>query len=455
MHRQYWRRVLQLGMTAVLMMIVLGGCASETAGSESENSVSAVVQEDPDYLANGDSQEYSENGFMPALMTEVSLDYAACFHIYRYEGGYSLITMDDGSRYFLIPEGQDIPDHVVYSVSVTDIEDHESDDEQAEGAGTNPKDTVGSIQKEEVRLDLKADTSENSVVILQKPLSQIYMSASGAMALFDSAGALKNVRFSSLDAESWYLAPAREAIENGDILYAGKYSEPDYELLLEENCSLALENTMILHKPETKEKLEELGIPVMIERSSYETHPLGRTEWIKVYGELTDHYEQAEAFYETQKQIVETLEQTEPTGKTVAFFYISESGTIVTRKSSDYVAKMIGIAGGSYVFEHLGEEEDNASSTINMTMEDFYVAAKDADYLVYNATIDDPMLSIEELIAENELFLDFKAVQNDNVWCTGRNMYQSTDVIGEIIQSFHEMMTDEDAEDLVYMVRLH
>ena len=49
-----------------------------------------------------------------------------------------------------------------------------------------------------------------------------------------------------------------------------KYNEPDYELILKEGCNFALENTMIGHNPEVKEKLESLGIPVMVERSSYE-----------------------------------------------------------------------------------------------------------------------------------------------------------------------------------------
>lgn len=62
------------------------------------------------------------------------------------------------------------------------------------------------------------------------------------------------------------------------------YSAPDYELILSKNCDLAIESTMIYHKPEVKEKLEQFGIPVLVEHSSYESHPLGRTEWLKLYG---------------------------------------------------------------------------------------------------------------------------------------------------------------------------
>ena len=43
---------------------------------------------------------------------------------------------------------------------------------------------------------------------------------------------------------------------------------------------------MIYHSPEVKEQLEKLGVPVLVERSSYEQDPLGRMEWVKVYGAL-------------------------------------------------------------------------------------------------------------------------------------------------------------------------
>ena len=64
-------------------------------------------------------------------------------------------------------------------------------------------------------------------------------------------------------------------MEKGDILYAGKYSKPDYELILANGCKLAIESTMINHTPDVKEKLEELGIPVLVEQSSYENASAG------------------------------------------------------------------------------------------------------------------------------------------------------------------------------------
>ena len=84
---------------------------------------------------------------------------------------------------------------------------------------------------------------------------------------------------------------AVQAMEEGKILFSGSYSEPDYELMINEGCDLAIESTMILHTPKVQEMIELLGIPVFIEHARYENHPLGRTEWIKVYGVLLDKEE--------------------------------------------------------------------------------------------------------------------------------------------------------------------
>ena len=70
-----------------------------------------------------------------------------------------------------------------------------------------------------------------------------------------------------------------------------------------------------------------------------------------------------------------------------------------------------------------------------MSMEEFYAAAADADYLVYNATVDNPIQSVDELVAKEQLFEDFKAVQEGNVG-VGKYMYQATDIVGQLKQIF-------------------
>ena len=93
---------------------------------------------------------------------------------------------------------------------------------------------------------------------------------------------------------------------------------------------------MIHHNPEVQEKLEQFGIPVMVERSSYESHPLGRTEWMKLYAVLLGKEDVAEKVFKEQTDKLDKVLTADKTDKTVAFFYINSVGAVNIRKSGDY-----------------------------------------------------------------------------------------------------------------------
>ena len=334
--------------------------------------------------------------------SSMELEYATEFAVDYYEGGYALIEVVDDCRYLVVPEEREVPE------------------------GLDP-----------------------SIKVLQQPLDRIYLQATSAMALFDQIDGLDAIRLVGTRKEGWYVENAVKAMEEGKILYSGGYSQPDYELMTNEGCNLAIESTMILHVPKVQEMIELLGIPVFIEHASYETHPLGRTEWVKVYGVLLDRENEANAFFAAQREMVRQFADIEDTGKTVAFFYITSNGSVSIRLTSDYVPKMIEIAGGRYIFQDIAEP-DTKRSSMSVTMETFYNTAVDADFLIYNATIDDPIYTIDELIAKDSLFADFKAVKNGDVWCTGKYLFQATDITGELIVDFNHMLTGQDGMRFLY-----
>lgn len=291
-------------------------------------------------------------------------------------------------------------------------------------------------------MDVPEDLDED-IDIIQQPISNVYLVATAAMTFFDELDSLNTIRLSGTKAEGWAIENVVEEMETGNILFSGKYSEPDYELIMAEDCKLSIQSNMITHAPEIKEKLEELGITVLVEQSSYESHPLARTEWIKVYSVLLDKEELGEELFNKQARILDELKDIENTGKTVTFFYVSSSGNISVRNSHDYVPKMIEIAGGKYIFENLGDP-NKATSTTKMGMEEFYSTAKDADYIIYNSTITGGMNSLSELLEKNELFSNFKAVKEGNVWCTGQNFYQNSNKFGTIIREIRTILIDEE-----------
>ena len=114
---------------------------------------------------------------------------------------------------------------------------------------------------------------------------------------------------------------------------------------------------------------------------------------------------------------------------------------------------MIEIAGGKYIFDNL-ENTENESSSVSLTMEEFYATAVNADYLIYNSSIDSEIQSIDELIGKNKLFADFKAVKEGNVWCTGKYLYQATDIVGNLIGDIHLMLTDGEEKDMTFLYKV-
>lgn len=389
----------------LLLALLLSGCAGNPAQSPAPGAPSSS-QDVPSTQPENENQQALPDWEGMTWGDSMELTYAEQFAV-DYAEGYARITID-GIVHLLVPEGGEVP------------------------SGT-PED----------------------VVILRQPLQSIYMQATAAMDSFVQLDALDAVTLSGTKAEGWYIPEAKAAMEEGRMIYAGKYSAPDYELIVSQNCGLALESTMIYHNPEVKEQLERIGVPVLVERSSYETHPLGRMEWIKLYGVLMGKRSEAEAYFDGQLTRLAPVLEKENTGKTVAFFYITSNGMVSVRKPGDYIAKAIDLAGGVYVFHDLAGEE-NALSTMNMQMESFYQGAKDADILIYNSAIDTDLSTIEELVAKSAPLADFRAVQNGNIWCTGKSMFQEALGVGDMILDINAILTQENPSDdtLNYLHRL-
>ena len=121
---------------------------------------------------------------------------------------------------------------------------------------------------------------------------------------------------------------------------------------------------------------------------------------MKLYGVLLGKEELADKLFQEQVDKLKAIEDSESTGKTVAFFYINSVGAANVRKSGDYVSKMIELAGGKYIFSDLGAEDDN--------------------------------------------------------WCTNQNLFQETMELGTMIEDIHTMLTSDDPnlDTLTYMHKL-
>ena len=199
-----YNRKLKYRILSIFAAAVMTLTAITPVWADEENAETTEVSAE----ASSDSETESAAPEIAGLTYEskMELSFAECFDVYYYKDGYKLLDVHDDARYLVVPEGKEAPE------------------------------------------GLDAD-----IRVLQQPLDTIYMAATSPMALFDAIGSVDAIKFSGLDASGWYIQAAADAIDNGDMTFAGKYDEPDYELLVGDDCDLAIESTMILHAPKVHE----------------------------------------------------------------------------------------------------------------------------------------------------------------------------------------------------------
>jgi iron complex transport system substrate-binding protein len=335
------------------------------------------------------------------------LQFADGFTLTRYKGGYTMftVTYNSGKEYLIVPEGKSVPENL-----------------------------------------------SDTVVVLQQPLNKISLNSTGMVSVVDAIGGLDHIATVGYDVDSWYLDNVIAKMQAGEILYSGSYKEPDFELLAAEGILLEVDTTMLDGYPEVMAKYDELGIPSFVESSSQEGHPLGRVEWVKLFGALMGLEEEADAYFAQQVATLEAVTAAEQSGKTVAMFYISSSsGKVYPRNGGDYMANMIDMAGGDYVMADVSPEETGTTAS---TFEDVYARCIDADYLFYiNFAL--KLSTIEEMVEYNPLFADFKAVQDKNVYITAPSFTQSTAAIAGIIEDMHTVLSDPTVETTDSLIKLH
>lgn len=376
--------------------------SAETKISKTKNQQNLKTQKSK----TKNSNENSNVNFKDLKITKkLDLTYAKEFSVDFYDD-YKLITISGKDKFFLVPENFEVPKNL-------------------------PKEFT----------------------ILKQPLDKTYLVSSSVIDFITTLDVLDFIKFSGIKENALYIPQAKDAMQNKKILYAGKYNTPDYELLYSANCNFAIENTMIFHSPQVIEKLKELEIPVLVEKSTYESHPLGRLEWIKLYGLLFNREEIAQKFFDDENAKITSIIQNKNSDKTVVFFFITSNGSVNVRKPNDYIAKIINLSGGKYILDDLPSESENSLSTMNMQFENFYLKTVNADILIYNNTIDRNLFSMEDLLSKNEMFKDFKAYKENKIYCTQKNFFQEVTGLADFMQDLNKIFSDNDS-DLKYIRKL-
>ena len=393
------KKNLSILMVLVLILSSLTGCSVNSNAEKTTQATEAIqTTEKPDAVELEAGEIIQPN---PTVIGDLkylkSLDvkYAESFSVDYYEGGYELLTVIGTEKFLVVPENAEVPANL-----------------------------------------------PEGMTVLKRPFVGVNVSTTPAMSLINAVQALDKITFTGTDADDWEISSIAQAMTDGKLTFVGKYNEPDYEKLMSSGCNLVIVSSMIESAPEVSAKYKELGIPMLIDRGSEETHPLGKVEWMKFYSALMGaDMKLADALFEKQVAKVEQLSKVESTGKTVAIFYITSKGKLYVRNTTDYVTKMVEMAGGKYIME--GMENSDSNSTV-MEMEAFYEKAKDADFIIYMYSNGGKPKNLAEMLEKNALIADFKAVKEGHVWATCPEFFQVTDSLGNMVGDINTMLTNTD-----------
>lgn len=155
-------------------------------------------------------------------------------------------------------------------------------------------------------------------------------------------------------------------------------------------------------------KLEELGIPIIINADYMETSVLGKAEWLKFVSVFFDKEELANAYFDDLVSRYELL-KAKVSGSTPisAFSGTLYGGTWYLPGGQNYGSLLLSESGGDYLWS-----EDASVGWLNVPFESVYEKAHSADIWIGASNFK----NLEEMADADSRYADFKAFKNRRVY---------------------------------------
>ncbi len=163
------------------------------------------------------------------------------------------------------------------------------------------------------------------------------------------------------------------------------------------------------------ERIEALGLPLMLTSEWQEDHPLAKAEWIKLYGILFGVEELADSVYRQSKMNYAAIAHTNKPGLEIAspcprvLVGMSYGGTWFAPGGQSYTAKLIRDAGGCYLWAA------DSSRELRFSLEQIIDLADSVDVWINPGMFStaEEILAEEPRVASIRAFREKRVFQND------------------------------------------
>ena len=219
-------------------------------------------------------------------------------------------------------------------------------------------------------------------------------------------------------------ADISERIGKGLISDIGYEAGMNNELIIKSSPDLVMMYGIGSESAGYTSKITELGIKVMFNADYLETNPLGKAEWIKLFGALYWREKMADSIfsdisgsYEEMKEYIRNKVKTRPT----VLLGLPFRDTWYISPGNSYISQLIRDAGGSYLWE-----STESSVSMPLGLENVFMQSLKADYWLNtgSVTLKSEILSLDPRLGSMPPFIRGNIYNNNKrVTAGGGNDY--------------------------------
>ena len=234
----------------------------------------------------------------------------------------------------------------------------------------------------------------------------------------------------------------RALIDKGSVKNVGQNEKLNIEQLIELSPDLIVTFGVDNNNP-MLDNLKKSGLNVLIQADWMEQSPLGKAEWIKLYGALFGKEDKAKELFDkivTSYNQAKKLVAEKPVSSTVLYGSMYEDVWYVA-KGNSWVAKFMKDAQANYLWSDL-----EGTGSQGLSFEKVLDKAKTANFWIVSGSFK----TLEELQKANPHYSEFDAFANKSVYCleskfgaTGGTVYYELSpsrpdlVLKDYIKIFH------------------
>jgi iron complex transport system substrate-binding protein len=239
--------------------------------------------------------------------------------------------------------------------------------------------------------------------IIYVPVKNVVCMSSTHLAMISALGEEESIKGVS-GAGFLYNPELIKRYEQGFIKDVGYEDNLNKELILDLSPDLIMAYSIGSESAAYMTKLKELGIKVMYNADYLESDPLGKAEWIKLFGALYCCRERADSlfreisdeYHRLKKYILENTDS-----KPNVLLGLPFRDTWYISPGNSYISKLISDAGGNYLWN-----ETYSSVSMPMGIENVYIKALNADIWLNpgSASAKDEIIAVDPRLASLPCF---------------------------------------------------